>query len=183
MSPMFSRDEMREVLRRQNVGTAAIERTLLREFGELTSNSVRGEHAGYVDPPKHLDFPFRLTIPWSELCSDNEKETAGLVHRSGKVTPRKVLTARYKASKEAIRKRAKAIVSGEPSTDPLSIVVRVYLPPSRRNDAINFAKVMGDALEGVVFANDNQLHDSRWLRAGVDIDAPRAEVEIARIKR
>jgi hypothetical protein len=38
-----------------------------------------------------------------------------------------------------------------------------------------------DALEGVVYTKDRWLDDVRWYRAGVDVDAPRAEITISPI--
>ncbi len=135
----------------------------------------------YVDssPGPNVSLPFRIVIPWSLLCSDNEKDVGSLTMRNGKPIPRKVMSARYKTAKNAVADKA-AIIAGRssPVTIPLAMHVEVWLPPSRRNDALNFAKCVNDALEGIVYANDNQLHDSRWIRKGVDIDSPRAEITI-----
>lgn len=127
-----------------------------------------------------VTLPFRLVVPWSLLCSDNDKEEPYIAHgKDGKMWPRKRITVRYRTAKNAICDKAKLIVGeSRPTIEPLSIRVEVWLPPARRNDAVNFAKVVGDSLEKVVYANDNQLHRSTWIRAGIDIDAPRAEITI-----
>jgi Holliday junction resolvase RusA-like endonuclease len=147
----------------------------------VDGNPLAAPPAGVIHAPRSVALPFRMTVPWSELCSDNEKEVGSLTRlANGTMIARKKLTARYKTSKEAIRNRAKAIVKdAHPVSIPLAIQVDVWLPPSRRNDAINFAKVCGDALEGVVYENDNQLHDARWRRMGTDIDRPRAEITLS----
>ncbi len=172
---VFTRDQIREQLRARNVGEAAIERVLDREFGVAES----GKSAPQAVVRETIALPFRLVVPWSLLCSDNEKEVGSLHRRGGEIYPRKVLSARYKTSKAAIQDKAKIVAAGaSPTTEPLAIRVRVWLPPARRNDAINFSKVVHDAMEDVVYENDNQLHHIDWRRAGVDIDAPRAEIEI-----
>jgi Holliday junction resolvase RusA-like endonuclease len=33
-------------------------------------------------------------------------------------------------------------------------------------------------MAGTIFEDDSQLHDVRWIRAGVDVDAPRCELTI-----
>ncbi len=132
-------------------------------------------------PLATIALPFRLSVQWSLLCSDNERKTAATAKLAdGKIVPRLVASARYTAAKGSIRVKAR-LAAGDvaPTTEPLAIRVEVWLPPARRNDAINFAKIVGDALEGIVYANDNQLHDSRWIRRGVDIDSPRAEITIS----
>ncbi len=150
-------------------------------IGQITSGTVAIEHAGYVDRTlrSRITLPFRIVIPWSLLCSDNEKDVGSLTMRGGKPIPRKVMSARYKTAKNAVADKATLIAGPSlPLTIPLAMHVEVWLPPARRNDALNFAKCVNDALEGIVYANDNQLHDSRWIRRGVDIDSPRAEITI-----
>jgi hypothetical protein len=128
-----------------------------------------------------IALPFRLIVPWSALCSDNEHEVASLKMVNGKPVPFRKMTARYKAAKHQIASRARAVVGDKaaPLEIPLSIHVRVYLPSaSHTNDSINFAKVVHDGLQGVVYRNDRQLHRVLWERSGIDVDAPRAELEI-----
>lgn len=131
-----------------------------------------------------VTLPFTLTIPWSELCSDNERDEPYIRRvAGGKIVPAKRMTVRYREAKAAIKGRARTIAAGRLPIAGLAleIRVRVFLPPARRNDAINFSKCTHDALEGVVYANDNQLHRATWERAGVDIDAPRCEITITRL--
>ena len=126
-------------------------------------------------------WPVRLTLPWSALCSDNVHERGSLIRlASGDVAPRKVLDARYKAARDKTRTIASAVIGDAvPIAAPLSLVARVWLPGgSHRNDAINFSKCCHDALQGIVYDNDRWLYRVTWERAGVDIDAPRAELTI-----
>lgn len=131
-----------------------------------------------------IELPFRVTIPWSELCSDNEKSVPYIRRvRGGNVVPGQKRSPRYDASFRAIKKRARAIADDRLPIDGIALEMhaRIFLPPARRNDAINFSKCTNDALEGVVYMNDNQLHRQTWERAGIDIDAPRAEITITRL--
>ncbi len=67
-----------------------------------------------------------------------------------------------------------------PLAMPLSLRARVYLPDNRPgHDVANFAKCCHDGLERAVYVKDEWLHRIAWERAGVDIDGPRAEIEIA----
>lgn len=126
-----------------------------------------------------LTFPFRLTLPWSALCSDNYREEASLTVRGGKTFPRKVMSARYKAAREKTRALAKEIVGDAVAVaQPLAIHARVFVPDEHPHDVCNFAKVCHDALEGIVYRNDRWLYRTLWERVGVDVDAPRAEIEI-----
>jgi Holliday junction resolvase RusA-like endonuclease len=61
---------------------------------------------------------------------------------------------------------------------PVKLEARVWVPDNRRRDVPNFAKCVHDALEKLVYVNDCWLYDSRWIRAGVDVDHPRAEITI-----
>jgi Holliday junction resolvase RusA-like endonuclease len=182
----MTRDEAAAAMERQGVAPDLIVKALDLNYGPLPRVSgvtTRGDlpqptaTISYVGP---VLLPFRLVVPWSKLCSDNEKEQPALTRgKDGTIHPRRKTSLRYKASKDAIRELARAVVGKQqPTPAPLAITVEVWLPPSRRNDSINFAKVVGDALEGVVYVNDNQLHASHWYRRGTDIDAPRAEITI-----
>ena len=159
-----------DMARREALSCAGITVTMVADF-------VR------VDTTKRLDFPIRIVLPWTALCSDNTHERASLTKsKLGKITPRKVLDPRYKAARDKTQAIARKVMGDfQPIANmPLALHVRVYVPGgSARNDAINFSKCANDALQGIVFKNDNQLHDQRWIRAGIDVDAPRAEIEIS----
>lgn len=126
-----------------------------------------------IDP----DYPeITLRIPWSALCSDNVKMRAAL--KGGKATV--VLTPNYRTSRDAIHALAVETMHGRPAADiPLRLVARVYVPDNRVHDVVNFSKAVHDALKGTVFTDDRWLYDARWIRAGVDVDAPRCELTIS----
>ena len=132
----------------------------------------------HANPP--LEFPIRLVLPWSALCSDNEHEVGAIVMRSGKPYPRKKLTARYKAARDKTEDVARQVMAGfAPLAQSLALHARVYVPDNRPHDVCNFAKCCHDALQRIVYVNDSWLHDTRWTRAGVDVDHPRAEITVS----
>lgn len=116
-----------------------------------------------------IRFPITLMLPWSALCSDNKK-----CHAHG---DRHMLTPEYLQSRAAIIERTKFQLGDvEPVTHPLALVARVCVPDNHVHDVPNFAKGVHDALQGIVYKSDAQLWDTRWIRAGVDVDRPRAEL-------
>jgi Holliday junction resolvase RusA-like endonuclease len=142
---------------------------------------VAVDYVQAVGPP--LTFPIRLVLPWSALCSDNERESPSLSNRGGRPYPIMVKTARFKVAREKVRAVAHAAMTVEgfkfpPLTHALSLVGRLYTPTQRRVDATNFAKGVQDALSKIVYEDDQQLRDVRWVIAGPHTDAPRAEIEI-----
>ena len=168
-----------------------IERALRRQFPNLRDDRidaalgrVRGGADGEEDEALRalITFPLRFSLPWSALCSDNEREVATLYMVHGKPAPRKVLSARAKLAMQKTREKAReAIGTGlvMPAAVPLQLVARVWVPDNRQtNDVANFAKCCHDALQKLVYVNDYWLHRVTWERAGVDTDAPRAELEI-----
>jgi hypothetical protein len=91
-----------------------------------------------------IDWPVRLTLPWSCLISDNR--------RHGVIDGKLLLTSDYRRSKGLIRDHARNRLGRvQPATIPLSLTARVWVPDdTRAHDVANFAKATHDALEGVV---------------------------------
>jgi Holliday junction resolvase RusA-like endonuclease len=120
---------------------------------------------------EELRLPASVTLPWSLLVSDNEKcEAKGEKH---------MLKTRYRQAKAAIPERVRQQLGNvAPTHQPLQLIARVYVPDNRTHDVCNFAKLVHDALQGVMYTNDSLLWDTRWQRVGVDVDRPRAEVTI-----
>lgn len=117
--------------------------------------------------------PVRLRIPWSALISDNVK------HLTDTKTGRRYCTTEYRDARKRVRALASDAMHGRPPAEcPLALVGRIWLPNNRRHDVHNYGKCLADALTGVVFADDSWLYDTRWIRAGVDVDAPRCELTI-----
>lgn len=160
---LLSADEIARNLRAMGVP----EDRIARQLGRVSEKSP-----AISDSPAE---PVHLTIPWSALVSDNAKYAPA--SRKGK--PVIVLTEPYRTAKAAVQARARDAMQGRPPLSvPLAIHARVYVPNGQRRDAVNFSKCAHDALSGIVYADDTLLHDVRWTRAGVDVDAPRAEVTV-----
>lgn len=117
-----------------------------------------------------VDAPIRLTFPLRALCPDNRKY--------GMLGGRPILTKRYRNAKRETAQRAGAQYRGPALLGPLALLARVWFP-GEDGDATNFAKGAHDALQGVVYVNDRQLHRATWERAGIDRRAPRVEITIA----
>jgi len=152
-------------------------------FAEGARVEIGGASVDYLAVGPELRFPIRITLPWSALCSDNVREKASLIYVKGKPTPRKLMTAMYRLARAKVVAHARAAMTVEgtvflPLTMPVALVARVYVPDERIHDVCNFSKGVHDAIQHIVIVNDSQLYDTRWVRAGVDVDRPRAELEI-----
>jgi Holliday junction resolvase RusA-like endonuclease len=124
-------------------------------------------------------WPLSLTIPWSCLISDNVKLRAAIRGTMEHPRPTVVLTPEYRKARDRIGALARdRMGSAQPAAIPLKLEARVYVPDNRVHDVVNFSKAVHDAMKGSVFVDDQWLYDSRWIRAGVDVDAPRAEISI-----
>lgn len=124
--------------------------------------------------PRHkaIAWPVRIRLPWSLLVSDNERNKV-------RFDDKQLSSARYRQAKAAIAARVREQLGDvEAAAIPLALDARVWLPDNRVHDVCNFSKALHDALKGVVFTDDQWLYDTRWRRAGVDVDAPRAEITI-----
>lgn len=139
---------------------------------ELLAMLAQKQGRGLTVLAAGVPMPLRVRIPWSALVSDNDKYTVA----HGKL----VLTDPYRAAKKAIGNAGADAMGGFPHLDgPLSLTARVWMPDNRPHDLTNFCKVVHDGLEKVVYRADSQLYDVRWIRAGVDVDAPRCELTIS----
>lgn len=117
-----------------------------------------------------------IRLPWSTLLPDNEKWAPAL-GRNNK--PKLLLTEDYRERKARMEAIAREQVGdAAPFTVPVRFEARVYVPDRRRRDIGNFGKLVQDALTGIAYADDSLIDDLRWIRAGVDIDAPRVALLI-----
>ena len=111
----------------------------------------------------------RIVLPFEILCPDNDK--------FGVIRGVMINTKRYRRAKKAIRNAAREQYLGPLIEHPVALVGRVWFP-GENGDAPNFGKAVHDALEKVIYPNDKLLHDARWIRVGVDVVRPRAELTI-----
>lgn len=131
---------------------------------------------GFGPPPPVFLGALFLRIPWSALVSDNAKDRCAC---RGQGTAVRLTTQPYKDARDKIQDIAREAMNGRPATDiALALHARVFVPNNHRRDVVNFSKALHDALTSVVFQDDSQLWDTRWTRAGLDVDAPRAEITI-----
>jgi hypothetical protein len=141
---------------------------------EMDSDVRQAMTAPIWPKPGAWQWPFRMVLPWSHLISDNRKYAPAL--RGGK--PALILTVEYRAAKRLAGQAARrAWGEGSPYADGLlELTARVFFPNDyRKRDAHNFQKCAHDALKGIVIEDDDILVP-RWIPAGVDVDAPRAEL-------
>jgi Holliday junction resolvase RusA-like endonuclease len=142
---------------------------------ELSLSSILPEQQQTAQEIPDVIWPVRLVIPWSALVTDNAKFRAAI--RGAK--PCMVILQPYAQARQRIAQLAQLAMNGSaPVSVPLAFVGRVFMPSQRRIDPSNCAKLVQDALNKIVYADDAWLYDVRWLNAGVDVDAPRAEITI-----
>jgi Holliday junction resolvase RusA-like endonuclease len=178
MTDLFTDGEVAALLRRQGVPEDRIARQLGARDQTTTARPQYPVPPAPGLPAECPTAPILLRIPWSALVSDNAKSRAALRGTTATI----VLTPAYREAKQRIRALCQDVMAGRPPlTIPLALEARVWVPDRHRRDVVNFSKALHDALTGTVFLDDSQLHDVRWLRAGVDVDAPRAELTITPI--
>lgn len=160
-----------------------VPRNVARQVAAFEATKPRknaGQAGGAIVPPVEetpsIVWPVYLTIPWSALVSDNCRYASGTQRTGGGL----LLTADYRRAKGLVRDLAHRKLEGaQPVAFPLRLHARVWVPDdTRAHDVCNFAKAVHDALETTVYTKDRWLYDVRWERAGVDVDAPRAEITI-----
>lgn len=129
-----------------------------------------------LDRPLTAPLPARLRIAWSMLAGDNARWAPALRGKK----PVLVMTAVYRTAK---KKATKALVDQNdqpPMTGRVKVTALLFEPDRRtRRDIANYAKLVHDCLtDAGVVQDDSQIDDVRWIRAGVDIDAPRLELVV-----
>lgn len=182
---LFESEELERLLREQGVPAEKAHATAfgipVRVDHGFPRNAVGFEQGGQlVAVVTNLSpWPLSLTIPWSCLISDNVKMRAAMRGTMEHPKATVVLTPEYRKARDRIGALARdRMGAAQPAAVPLALVARVYVPDNRVHDVVNFSKAVHDAMKGTVFVDDQWLHDARWIRAGVDVDAPRAEITI-----
>ena len=110
-----------------------------------------------------------VTLPWEVLVTVNRKSLK-----------RNVSTKRYRDAKANAHLIAlDQIRGGRPRfpEQPLAVVMDFYPPDMRRRDVSNLYKLILDALEGVVYADDYQIRDLSSRRHSPDSEGD-ARVDI-----
>lgn len=121
-----------------------------------------------------------IVVPFKHLVPDNAKHMAiAMRTKGGKVSPRMVLTPRYRAAKEAIQAVARrAMQDTNLATEDVALHAKLYVPDKRRRDASNLCKICHDCLTGIVLDDDSQIKVATWENAGLDRENPRAEITV-----
>jgi Holliday junction resolvase RusA-like endonuclease len=147
---------------------------------ELAGHPHEFSPADVVADASAIRWPLRLMLPWSYLVSDNVRKKAVVKMVNGTPVAEMMLTSEYRRAMGLTRERAKShLVISAPVAIPLALTAMVWVPDEMRaHDVPNFSKCALDALEGVIYTKDRWVWDNRWIRAGVDVDAPRAELTI-----
>lgn len=175
---ILSEDAMRRALRAQHVPEHLIERHLQRD----QSTAVRPLYPARAEPIglPQIVWPVTLLLPWSYLVSDNARYVARVVGARDKPHAKLNLSPDYRRGKGQVAQAARTKLGDvEPVSIALTLEARVWVPDEiRAHDVCNFAKAVHDALQTIVYTNDRWLWDTRWIRAGVDVDAPRCELTI-----
>lgn len=123
-----------------------------------------------------------MAVPFAQLVSDNggRKYGARAVRTAnGGYRAAMFLAAPYRAAKDALQQRARLAMGHQKITgDPVRLTVQLWYPDLRRRDMLNYAKLLCDAMKGVVFQDDSQIVSAEWLVVGVDKQQPRALVTV-----
>jgi Holliday junction resolvase RusA-like endonuclease len=115
-----------------------------------------------------------IVIPWKFLAQCNHRLMP--VIRGNKA--RLITAAGYREAKERAEWHIKKHWKGQPLTVPVQLEARCYFPDRRKRDAGNLSKMVLDAMSGIVFDDDSQVEDERWIKAGYDKRDPRIEVSV-----
>lgn len=121
-----------------------------------------------------------IVIPW-KFCAQANHRLMPVARRTktGKISVRLITAAGYREAKVGAEYHIKAQWKGKPLTVPVELVARCYFPDKRKRDASNLAKMLGDAMSGIVFEDDSQIHRETYERSGIDRENPRVELTIS----
>lgn len=111
-----------------------------------------------------------LILPWSCVCSDNDRFV--VVYGQNRLSPK------YRKAKTNIAALASLYWRHPLLTGDVVLVAHFYFPDERKRDAGNYRKAITDALSGVVYDDDKRIADERYLKVAIDRENPRVEVMI-----
>jgi Holliday junction resolvase RusA-like endonuclease len=118
-----------------------------------------------------------LTLPWSCLAHDNHRLTPRF-HGKGLITAPK-----YREAKANAITLLAALWKGGPLIGPVEVRGVAYFPDKRKRDAGNYRKLITDALSGIAYADDQQIHREVWERGPIDRENPRMELTVTLLRR
>lgn len=115
-----------------------------------------------------------ISVPWASLAADNHRL---MPVRMGKMV-RLITAPAYREAKAQIERCALLQWRAPRLTGPGAIHGVFWFPDRRRRDVGNYGKCLQDALTGLVYDDDSQLHDVRWTLGGIDRMSPRVEITV-----
>lgn len=116
-----------------------------------------------------------LCVPWAVVEHDNHR----LMPSRRGTSVRLVTSPSYRRKKQAAERTLMVQWKGRAKLmGPIVLHARCYFPDARKRDAGNYRKLVTDALSGIAYTDDAQLHRETWERAGVDHANPRIELTI-----
>lgn len=115
-----------------------------------------------------------LRLAWQHVLHDNHR----LMPVVQKGRARMITSPDYRLAKKACEIQLVAQWKRDPITGPVRLHARAYFPDARKRDAGNYRKLITDALTGIAYSDDSQLHSETWDFAGIDRQNPRIEVEV-----
>ena len=138
-------------------------RAQLRKAGVDLTKLVRAKP---VVPHTPFVGPVTIVVPFSDLCPDNQKFGAMVVRgKGGKPRASLYLSSKYREAKRRIAELAQeAMGTMAPEGGDVEATFQVWMPDRRRRDMINYAKLLCDALSGIVYEDDSQITHARWTR-------------------
>ena len=90
---------------------------------------------------------------------------------------RNILTKTYRDAKAELALETRSQVNFEPLVGSLAATLHLYFGDSRKRDVDAYIKILLDAMEGIVYENDNQISELHVYRH-VDKKNPRTEIEV-----
>ncbi len=116
-----------------------------------------------------------IVLPWAFCAQANHRLMP--VVRGGRA--RLITAPEYRQAKESAELSIKRQWRGRAIlTAPLAVVARCYFPDRRKRDASNLSKMLGDAMSGIVYEDDSQVHRETYERSGIDRENPRVVITI-----
>ncbi len=91
------------------------------------------------------------------------------------------MSKKGKGLKEDYQWQTKSQYKGKPIEGKIGMVVSLYFGTKRRADIDNFNKLLYDALTGIVWLDDSQIHQVLTLKY-YDKENPRIEVEVKELE-
>jgi Holliday junction resolvase RusA-like endonuclease len=128
-----------------------------------------------VDVMDGLDATGVLVLPWEALAQDN--------HRLTPARGRLVASPGYRAAKQLAEVLLRRQWHRPTLEGPVAVHGVLYVPDARKRDAGNYRKLVTDALTGIAYADDQQVHREVWERGGIDRAHPRLELTIHALDR